>query len=292
MRHSDIQDFWSTHPCGDAVFGAPGGDRPEDYEAFFSRYDAAKYRLESHIPGCLDRLEVGGRQVLEIGLGQGAESEQLIRRGARWTGVDVTETAVRRTGTRLALRELTYDGLHRASVLDLPFADDSFDIVFSHGVLHHVPDIVRAQREIHRVLRPGGKLVVMLYARWSVNYLLSIALVRRAALLAAYPLVRSGLLCGSRSLLHAHVDNARRHGLYRYLRMDTFIHHNTDGPHNPFSRVYDVRRVRRDFPDFEVRRAEKWFMHAPPFPVHGMIGQRALGWHLWVHMAPIPRSVS
>jgi Methylase involved in ubiquinone/menaquinone biosynthesis len=289
LQQSDIQDFWSAHPCGDNLFGVPGGDGREDYEAFFTRYDAAKYRLEPHIPECLDRLDVAGRRVLEIGLGQGSEAEQLIRRGAMWTGVDLTETAVRRTASRLVLRKLPHEGLCQASVLDLPFPDDSFDVVFSHGVLHHVPEILRAQREIRRVLKPGGELVVMLYARWSMNYLVSIGLVRRAALLAAYPLARLGLLGGSRPLLSAHVSNARRYGLMRYLHMSTFIHHNTDGPNNPFSRVYDLRRVRRDFPDFGVRRAEKRFMHAPPLPVHGLAGERALGWHLWVRLSPRAR---
>jgi SAM-dependent methyltransferase len=285
----DIKDFWSAHPCGDNVFGAPDGDERQDYEEFFSRYDAAKYRLEHHIPACLERLDCAGRRLLEIGLGQGSEAEQLIRRGARWTGVDLTETAVRRTGTRLALRELPYDGLHQASVLDLPFPDGSFDVVFSHGVLHHVPDIHRAQREIRRVLKPGGELVVMLYARWSLNYLVSIGLLRRAALLATHPLVRLGALPKPQGLLGAHLDNARRIGLARYLRMPEFIHRNTDGPHNPFSRVYDVGRVRRDFPDFDVRHTEKHFLHAPPLPVHGRSSGKVLGWHLWVRMTPRAR---
>lgn len=286
MRQSVIQDFWSAHPCGDNIFGPPDGNRPKDYEEFFTRYDAAKYGLESHIHGCLDRLDIAGRQVLEIGLGQGSEAEQLIRRGAVWTGVDLTEEAVERTGTRLALRKLPHQGVLQASVLDLPFPDASFDVVFSHGVLHHVPDILGAQREIRRVLKPEGQLVVMLYTRWSLNYLVAIGMVRRAALLAAYPLMSSGLFCGRPSLIGSHVQNARRLGLLRYLRMENFIHRNTDGPDNPFSRVYDIRRVERDFPLFKVRRAEKWFMHAPPLPVHRMPGQRALGWHLWVQLTP------
>lgn len=286
MQPSAIQEFWSAHPCGENVFGSPGGEQPEDYEEFFASYDAAKYRLESHIPECLDRLDLAGRRVLEIGLGQGAETEQLIRRGAVWTGVDLTATAVERTGTRLTLRSLPFEDIRQASVLDLPFPDASFDVVFSHGVLHHVPDILKAQREIRRVLRRDGELVVMLYARWSLNYLVAIGLVRRAALLLAHPLLRSWPRADRRSLLSAHVDNARRLGLLPYLRMENFVHRNTDGPDNPFSRVYDLRRVRRDFPDFQVRDAEKRFMHAPPLPVHGLPGARALGWHLWVLMTP------
>ncbi|MFI5687272.1 class I SAM-dependent methyltransferase [Streptomyces sp. NPDC051636] len=286
MHEKQVQEFWSAHPCGDQLLGAPEGEAAEDYDAFFSRYDAGKYQLESHIPRCLDSLHVAGRRVLEIGLGQGAEAEQLIRRGATWTGVDLTETAVTRTRTRLTLRGLPFETLQQASVLDLPFSDGSFDVVFSHGVLHHVPDIRRAQQEIRRVLRPGGELVVMLYARWSLNYLVAIGLVRRAALLAAYPLAQLGLLSKPGTLLDAHLASARRIGLHRYLSMSTFIHANTDGPSNPYSRVYDIRRIREDFPDFTVRRAEKWFMHAPPLPVHGIGGERALGWHLWARLTP------
>ena len=99
-----------------------------------------------------------------------------------------------RVRTRLTLRELPYQELRQGSVLDLPFADDSFDMVFSHGVLHHVPEIKQAQSEIHRVLRPGGELVIMVYARWSLNYLVSIGVICRAALLTAYPLARAGIL--------------------------------------------------------------------------------------------------
>ena len=286
MQEAEIQGFWTAHPCGDQLLGAPDGETREDYEAFFRRYDTAKYRLEPHIPRCLDRLDLQGRRVLEVGLGQGAETEQLIRRGARWTGVDLTDTAVERTRMRLALRDLPFEALHQASVVDLPFADGTFDVVFSHGVLHHVPDIVRAQREIRRVLKPGGDLVVMLYARWSLNYLVSIGLLRRAALLMAYPLVRSGVLRQPEGLLGAHLENARKRGLFPYLRLADFVHRNTDGPHNPYSRVYDARRVRADFPDFSLVRSEKWFMHAPPLPVHGLPGERLMGWHLWVHMVP------
>ncbi len=117
--------------------------------------------------------------MLEIGLGEGSESEQLIRLGAQWSGVDLTSESIARVGSRLALRSLPYEELRQGSVLKLPFADNTFDLVFSHGVLHHVPDIGQAQREIHRVLRPGGELVVMLYARWSLNYLVSIGILRQ-----------------------------------------------------------------------------------------------------------------
>jgi SAM-dependent methyltransferase len=281
MQETDIQDFWNTHPCGDQMIGGLAGEHRGDYDHFFTEYDALKYRLESHIPGCLDLLDAGGKQVLEIGLGQGAESEQLIRRGALWSGLDLTAESVDRVRTRLALRDL--DGeVKQGSALDVPWPDGTFDMVFSHGVLHHIPDIHRAQSEINRVLRPGGELVVMLYARRSLNYQLAIRVVRRLAMLLAYPLAMLGWQ--PPGILAGHVANAREMGLLRYLRMGTFLSKNTDGPDNPFSRVYDLDDVVRDFPDFEVTRSHQHFMHAPPLPVHGLPGASRWGWHLWVHL--------
>jgi SAM-dependent methyltransferase len=285
MDEKSIQRFWAAHPCGDGQVGGLDERYRGDYETFFRDYDAHRYRYEAHLPAVFDGLGVTGRRVLEIGLGEGADSEQLIRRGARWSGVDLTAESVDRVRTRLGLRGLPYERLEQASVTDLPFERRQFDLVFSHGVLHHVPDIGRAQQEIHRVLTPGGELVVMLYARWSLNYVLSISVLRRAALAVAYPAVARGWVRPG-GLLERHVANASARGLLTYLRMREFLHRNTDGPDNPYSRVYGLREVRRDFPCFEVTRTYKRFMHAPPLPVHGLPGGRLVGWHLWVHLRP------
>jgi SAM-dependent methyltransferase len=282
-----VQRFWQDHACGDAQVGGLYDRFKGDYDRFFTDYDNFRYSRERHIPACIESLHVAGKQALEIGLGEGSESELLIREGARWTGIDLTSESVDRVRTRLTLRDLPYQDLRQGSVLDLPFADESFDIVFSHGVLHHVPDIRQAQQEIRRVLRPGGELVIMLYARWSLNYLMSIGLLRRAALLAAAPLASAGIYPSGRSdgMLAAHLANARKQGLFRYLRLSEFVHYNTDGPANPYALVYDRQRVERDFPLFRVARIYKRFMHAPPLPVHGLPGESLMGWHLWVHLA-------
>jgi SAM-dependent methyltransferase len=291
MDERTVQDFWQNHACGDAQVGGLRERFGGDYEKFFTDYDQFRYQTENHLPACFDALNVKGKRVLEIGLGEGADSESLIRRGAIWTGVDLTAESVERVRTRLTLRDLPFAGLEQGSVLDLPFAEDSFDMVFSHGVLHHVPEIRQAEKEIHGVLRPGGELVIMMYARWSLNYLVSIALVRRAALLAAYPLASLGIVKTGNGMLGEHLANARRIGLGRYLRLNEFTHYNTDGPGNPYALVYDGPRIERDFPSFRVTRTYKRFMHAPPLPVHGLPGQSIMGWHLWAHLTPIQDGV-
>src|SRR5712675_1106397 len=237
MNEPEIQAFWQRCPCGDLQVGGLEKHR-SDYEAFFTAYDEFRYSLESHIVRCLDGIDFKDKRTLEIGLGQGADSEQIIRRGALWSGIDLTTESVNRVRVRLTLRHLPFEELKQGSVIALPFDDNSFDIVYSHGVLHHVPDIGQAQKEISRVLKPGGELIVMVYAKWSLNYLLSISLVRRLGLIALYFLnYKPG------GVYDQHLANAHTLGLGRYLRMRNFIHKNTDGPLNPYSKVYDVPTV-------------------------------------------------
>lgn len=70
MNESEVQDFWNRYPCGDSQVGGLQ-QRRGDYEAFFTDYDNYRYRKEAHILRCLDSINFKGKQVLEIGLGQG-----------------------------------------------------------------------------------------------------------------------------------------------------------------------------------------------------------------------------
>jgi SAM-dependent methyltransferase len=283
MKERDIQSFWNSHPCGDHIVGGLRSVFDHDYARFFTAYDAWRYRQERHIPKCLDKIPWYGKTVLEIGLGQGAESEQIIRRGAHWSGLDLTRESIDRVRMRLAIRDLPYGQLRQGSALAIPWPENTFDLVFSHGVLHHIPDIRTAQDEIHRVLKPGGILVAMLYSRTSLNYQLSIKIVRRAILAAAYPLRRSGFLQSS-PMLRQHLDNAESAGLRNYLAIDNFTHRSTDGPRNPYARVYSRDQVRWELPSFDLIYSQSRYMHAPPLPVRWLPAQRWLGWHLWVYL--------
>ncbi len=281
MDEAQVQAFWEAHPCDDHQVGGLHEAFAQNYEDFFRRYDEFRYASEAHILRCLDDIDFKGKRVLEIGLGQGADSEQIIRRGATWSGLDLTAASVARVRTRLTLHNLPHEALKLGSALNIPYADDSFDIVFSHGVLHHIPDIQMAQAEIARVLRPNGELVVMLYAKWSLNYLLAIGLLRRLGLFLLY-----ALRVPVNGIYKEHLENVRRAGLRAYLKMSTFVHKNTDGPYNPYSKVYDLAEVRQDFSAFQIMRSYKRFMHAPPLPVSWLPLESVMGWHLWVHLKP------
>lgn len=280
MNEKQVQDFWEANPCGDMRVGGlkQFGDR---YSAFFDAYDNARYQNHRELLHCLDSIDFKEKHVLEIGLGQGADSEQIIRRGAIWSGIDLTHESVSRVEMRMQLRGLPYNEIKQGTVLDLPFSDNSFDKVYSFGVLHHVPDILQAQKEIDRVLKPGGELIAMFYAKVSLNYLISIFLFRRLALLGMYFF---GIEGKPGSKVYQHLKNAKEVGILNYLKMGNFIHRNTDGPLNPYSKVYALTDVKMDFPSFEIVQAYKNFMHAPPLHLKWLPGKSLLGWHLWVHM--------
>jgi SAM-dependent methyltransferase len=281
MQETEIQDFWEHHPCGDHQVGGLASFA-QNYETFFCEYDAFRYSREGHILGCLDGIDFNGKKVLEIGLGQGADSEQIIRRGGHWSGLDLTAESVARVCTRLQLRNLPYDDIKQGTALQIPYLDASFDMVFSHGVLHHIPEIRAAQAEIARVLRPNGELIIMVYAKWSFNYIVAIGLLRRMGLLAM-----SFLGITPRGIYGDHLHNSRKSGLWNYMKMRNFIHKNTDGPHNPYAKVYDRAEIRRDFLAFRIVKSYKRWMHGPPLPVSWLPFGKLMGWHLWVHLKPV-----
>lgn len=278
----EIQNFWQNNPCGAGLVGDLSEESRTAYLEFFDRYDNYRYTKEPHILENLKKIDFRDKQVLEIGLGQGTDGEQIVKQGGIYSAVDLTEESVKRVQTRFELKNLPFEEVQQASALELPFKDNSFDIVFSHGVLHHIPEIDRAQKEIARVLRPGGRLIAMLYARHSVNYLISISIVRRLGLAALY---MSGINPGG--FYDYHLKQVRKTGLLNYLKMSNFIHVNTDGPFNPYSKVYDMPTVKSDFSDFYILNSHKHFMYAPPLPFGWLPLGGVLGWHLWVEMEPI-----
>ena len=151
-----VQNHWAQETCG--TRGIDGEDRA----AFFRQLEEERYQVEPYI---LDfaRFERGaGQDVLEVGVGAGTDHVQWARAGARLSGIDLTQEGVDLASERLSMEGL-HSNLRAADAEALPFDDASFDIVYSYGVLHHSPNTVRCISEVHRVLRPGGTALIMVY---------------------------------------------------------------------------------------------------------------------------------
>ena len=181
------REQWGQDPCGAEY------DREHELgtREFFDAIERHRYsEYAAWMPRLMEFDKFQGARLLEIGCGMGTDLLQFARGGARCVGIDLTPRSVEITRHRFRLygadgRFMISDGEH------LPFADNSFDVVYSNGVLHHTPDTAGSIREVHRVLRPGGVAKVMLYHRHSLNYWLEIVL-RRGILGAEFLRGRSG----------------------------------------------------------------------------------------------------
>jgi SAM-dependent methyltransferase len=113
--------------------------------------------METHA-GFFTPLLRPGLDLLDCGCGPGGITCGLARRVApgRVVGVDVAESQILAATERAAADHLTNVQFQRATANTLPFAHATFDAVFSHALLEHLPDPVSAAREFLRVLRPGG----------------------------------------------------------------------------------------------------------------------------------------
>ena len=116
-----------------------------------------------------------GKAVLEIGCGAGYDAYEFCRRGAAYTGVDIAPENVARTRSHLELLGFNFDVIE-ADASSLPFAPQSFDVVYTNGVLHHTADIARCLGEANRVLRTGGELWLIVYHRNSLYFWVTLLL--------------------------------------------------------------------------------------------------------------------
>jgi 2-polyprenyl-3-methyl-5-hydroxy-6-metoxy-1,4-benzoquinol methylase len=110
--------------------------------------------------------DLKGKLVLDVGCGMGRFAEVATRWGARVVGVDLS-AAAEVAAKNLADREFT---AFQSDAFALPFAPESFDVIYSIGVLHHTPDCEAAVKGLNKYLKPGGLLVVWLYSGYNKWY--------------------------------------------------------------------------------------------------------------------------
>ena len=128
-----MHDFWNSASCGEDLYL-----RSRDKAGYLAQ-SRRRYELEPFIPAFANAAETRDRDVLEIGVGLGADHQLFAEAGSRLTGIDLTERAIDHVRRRFEAFGLQSD-LRVADAERLPFPDQSFDLVYSWGVLHHTPD--------------------------------------------------------------------------------------------------------------------------------------------------------
>lgn len=161
-----VQQFWEQASCGEDLYLVGLGR--EDYAAQAAR----RYEFEPYIEQFAGFASTRDKQVLEVGVGLGADHQRFAEAGAQLSGVDLTERAIAHVRRRLSLFNLASQ-LSIGDAENLQFETAAFDVVYSWGVIHHSPNTLKAVAEIHRVLKPGGTARIMIYHTYSlVGYML------------------------------------------------------------------------------------------------------------------------
>jgi 2-polyprenyl-3-methyl-5-hydroxy-6-metoxy-1,4-benzoquinol methylase len=253
------RDQWSRDPAG-AVYGREHEFATREFFDTVERHRYAEYA--PWMPEVMGFNQFAGARLLEVGCGMGTDLLQFARGGAVVTGVDLTARSIEISRQHL----LVYGARGDFAISDcesLPFADASFDVVYSNGVLHHTPDTAAAVREVHRVLRPGGQARVMLYHRGSLGYW--------AEIIVRHGILRGELLRGS----------SPADIMSRYVEFN-------EGGGNPLVKVYSRREARNLFSIFREVKVQVEQLTRPEFYFLGrMIPesifrrlQRSIGWNV------------
>ncbi|MEN5396099.1 class I SAM-dependent methyltransferase [Achromobacter xylosoxidans] len=169
MSNAEVSEknaaYWDEM-CGSHLAKTLGitDSKPESLRRFDDWYFDYYPYLADHIR--FDSLD--GKHVLEVGLGYGSVSQRIAEAGARYQGLDIAAGPVALVNTRLAQRELP-GRANQGSILAAPFPDEHFDQIVAIGCLHHTGDLVKSIGECHRLLKPGGSLVMMVYYAYSAR---------------------------------------------------------------------------------------------------------------------------
>jgi ubiquinone/menaquinone biosynthesis C-methylase UbiE len=249
--------------------------------------------MEPHIPEIARFERWSDHYVLDAGCGIATDGLQFARAGAHYTGLDLSPVALELARRRFELERQT-GRFVQGSVNQLPFEEEAFDLVYSHGVLHHVRDTQQAVDEFYRVLRPGGTALVMVYHRDSLNYRVNIMVLRRS--LAGVLLLPHGtdlvakLTGEAPEFLEAHRDLLRKLGARYLTDRELFLSKNTDGPANPLSKVYSRRDALELFRRFKEVKLQTRFLNLRIYPGGERLAatrlarrlERRFGWYLYI----------
>jgi len=162
----EVQNQWDNDACGSHYV------KEAEHHTLDWYKEVESYRYEEYAPWMVEVMEFGrhgGEKVLEIGAGIGTDLAQYAQCGAIVTDLDLSSGHLAHARENFELRGLEGEFIHQDAE-DLPFRDDSFDLVYSNGVIHHTPNTDQVVSEIYRVLKPGGKAIVMVYAENSLHY--------------------------------------------------------------------------------------------------------------------------
>lgn len=158
---ADVREYWNRRIHDLEITSHPAGS-----PGFFADLDQYHFEKLHHLLRLVDFNGYRGKRVLEVGCGAGTDLARFAKGGAVVTGVDVAASAIELARQNFQQQGLVAD-LREADGEHLPFRDETFDLVYAHGVVQYTADGQGLVDECRRVLKPGGEAVFQVYNRIS-----------------------------------------------------------------------------------------------------------------------------
>jgi len=259
------QEHWSRVPIGTQTSGFRS-DHKEFTKEYFA--DHSNFRFNTYSPWLRDVAQFDAFEklkVVEVGCGMGTDLLEYAKGGAIVTGLDLTPRHVELARKRFRLYNQSGTFVI-GDAEELCFKDNSFDFAYSNGVLHHTPRTEQAVKEMHRVLKPGGRALIILYHRNSLHYYLHIRVVS-----ASKRFIR-------------HLISGRKLGEFSMRKV---LAETTDGESNPLTKLYSRMGGKQMMQTFRTVKTEVYHLNKGDFPLGFLVPKpvlqflsRYVGWYL------------
>ena len=155
-------------------------DQPVGSKAFFDDLDEYRFDKLHYLPKVVDFSAFRGQRLLEVGCGIGTDLVRFAKGGTRVTGIDLAQSAIDLARRNFELNGVAAEELRVGNGENLPYDAAAFDVVYGHGVIQYTANAPQLIRECHRVLKPGGTGMFMVYNR--VSWLNALSKVMKVAL--------------------------------------------------------------------------------------------------------------
>ena len=169
IKQKEVTYYWEEEVCGTRF------SNKKDLKSYYKEIAEKRYKAEPYIKEFAygDSESYKNKKILEIGVGAGTDFLGFLERDAICYGIDATESAIKETNnnilTSLENKKYNLKFLEKTNAEKLPFQDNTFDMIYSHGVLHHAKNTMLCIAEAYRVLKPGGRFKIMVYSNFSAT---------------------------------------------------------------------------------------------------------------------------